>query len=60
VLCVVATAPRIPVVILTAHGDEATRQRCLRTGAIAFLTKPFHPEALCEAVKRAIELPLPT
>ena len=57
---VVVMAPRIPVVILTAHGDEATRQRCLRTGALGFLTKPFRPEALCEAVTRAIELSPPT
>jgi two-component system, LuxR family, response regulator FixJ len=56
----VATTPRIQVVMLTAHGDEETRQRCLRMGAIAFLTKPFRPEALYEAVKRAVELPLPT
>jgi len=56
----VATASRIQVVMLTAHGDEETRQRCLRMGAIAFLTKPFRPEALYEAVKRAMELPPPT
>ena len=49
-----ATEPRIPVVILTAHGDEETRRRSLAAGAIAFLDKPFHAHALVEAVRSAL------
>jgi FixJ family two-component response regulator len=45
---------RIPVVILTAHGDEETRRRSLEAGAIAFLDKPFHAHALLEAVRGAL------
>jgi FixJ family two-component response regulator len=49
-----AGEPRIPVVILTAHGDEETRRRSLEAGAIAFLDKPFHAHALLEAVRGAL------
>jgi FixJ family two-component response regulator len=49
-----AGEPRIPVVILTAHGNEETRRRSLAAGAIAFLDKPFHAHALLEAVRGAL------
>jgi len=49
-----AREPRIPVVILTAHGDAETRRRSLEAGAIAFLDKPFHAHALLEAVRGAL------
>src|SRR3989475_6154085 len=45
---------RIPVVILTAHGDEETRRRSLQASAIAFLDKPFHSDALLDAVRAAL------
>jgi FixJ family two-component response regulator len=44
----------IPVVILTAHGDDETRQRALRAGAAAFLGKPFRGDALLDAVRTAL------
>jgi FixJ family two-component response regulator len=44
----------IAVVMLTGHGDDATRQRCLQAGAVAFLAKPFHREALLNAVRTAL------
>ena len=45
---------RIRVVILTAHGDEETRRRSLQAGAVAFLDKPFHSDALLDAVRAAV------
>jgi FixJ family two-component response regulator len=45
---------RIPVIVLTAHGDEDTRQRALQAGAVAFLTKPFQSAALVETVRTAL------
>jgi len=45
---------RVPAVVLTAHGDEETRQRCLAAGAVAFLGKPFHGGALLDAVQTAL------
>jgi FixJ family two-component response regulator len=49
------TGSRIPVVILTAHGDDDARQRALEGGAVAFLGKPFRADALLDAVRRALD-----
>jgi CheY-like chemotaxis protein len=37
---------RLPVVVLSARGDEDNEVRALRLGATDFLTKPFRPRAL--------------
>src|SRR6266436_135345 len=42
---------RIPVIIVTAHGDDDMRQRTLQVGAIAFLEKPVRGPALLEAIR---------
>jgi len=47
--------PRIPVVFMTAHDDEATRQRALKGGAVDFLCKPVRREALLSAVHLALQ-----
>jgi len=49
-----ATGSSIPVIVLTAHGDEDTRQRTLEAGAVAFLKKPFQSAALVDAVRSAL------
>ena len=49
-----ATGSRIPVIILTAHGDDETRRRSLQAGAVAFLEKPFQSAALLDAVRTAL------
>jgi FixJ family two-component response regulator len=49
-----AAGQRVPAVILTAHGDEEMRRRCLAAGAVAFLDKPFHADALLDAVQLAL------
>jgi FixJ family two-component response regulator len=46
---------RIPTVILTAHGDDETRQRSLQAGAAALLSKPFNGDALLDAVRTALD-----
>jgi FixJ family two-component response regulator len=45
---------RIPMIILTAHDNEETRQRSLQAGAVAFLEKPFQSAALLDAVRTAL------
>jgi CheY-like chemotaxis protein len=40
--------PQARVIIMTAFGSEATRQRALAHGAHAFLSKPFSGEALLD------------
>src|SRR4029453_2596887 len=32
---------RIPIIFMTAHGDERIRTQALRAGAVDFLAKPF-------------------
>jgi FixJ family two-component response regulator len=42
---------RIPIIFLTAHGDEDIRLQAMRAGAVEFLAKPFDDEALLECVR---------
>jgi FixJ family two-component response regulator len=49
-----AAGSRIPVIMLTAHGDNETRWRCLEAAATAFLEKPVRTPALLDAVRRAL------
>jgi FixJ family two-component response regulator len=44
----------IPIVFITAYGDEAVRQRILESGAVECLFKPFQESALMEALKAAL------
>jgi len=46
---------RIPIIFITAHGDENARMQALRAGAVDFLAKPFSEEALLAAVHSALE-----
>jgi DNA-binding response OmpR family regulator len=43
---------RVPVIMLTAMVDEASRQRGRECGAIEYLTKPFDPDRLMAALER--------
>ena len=45
----------IPIVFITAHSDEASRQRALKGGAVDFLSKPVRRDALFKAIQSAIE-----
>ena len=45
----------IPLIFITAHGDEETRARALRAGAVAFLDKPFSDDVVLSAVQAALQ-----
>ena len=45
----------IPIVFITAHGDQAIRTRLLETGAVECLFKPFGQKALREALNTAVK-----
>jgi FixJ family two-component response regulator len=45
---------RIPIVFITAHGDEDIRPRVLSEGAVDCLLKPFSEEALLSAIRSAL------
>ncbi len=44
---------KVPIIVITAHGDVPMARQALKTGAVEFLTKPFHDEEFFEAVERA-------
>jgi FixJ family two-component response regulator len=44
----------IPIVFITAHGDETVRPRALEQGAVECLLKPFSDTALREALNAAL------
>jgi FixJ family two-component response regulator len=46
---------RVPIIFITAHGDEKMRMQALRAGAVEFLAKPFNDEALLESVRAALD-----
>ena len=49
-----ASHRHVPVILITAHGDEDLRARALESGAAAYLFKPFSEEALVNAVQEAM------
>jgi FixJ family two-component response regulator len=46
----------IPIIFITAHADEAARQRALKAGAIDLLSKPVRREILFRAIHSAIAI----
>jgi len=44
----------IPIIFITGHGDIPMTVRAMKAGAIEFLTKPFHDEALLNAIRQAL------
>lgn len=47
--------PKIPVVLITAHGDIPMAVTAMRKGAYDFIEKPFEPDILLETIRRAEE-----
>mgnify|MGYP003576243489 FL=1 len=45
----------IPVIFITAHGDEEARVRALNGGAVEYLLKPFSEDALLKAIDMALK-----
>lgn len=45
---------RLPVVVLTAHGDVPTTRVAMKGGAFDFLEKPINDEVLLDVLKNAI------
>ena len=46
---------RIPIILITAHGDAKMQTQALSDGALKFLAKPFDNTVLLEAVHAALE-----
>jgi len=51
-----ARGSRLPIIMLTGHGDVPLAVEALRAGAIDFLTKPFDSQSLLNRIHEAIAL----
>jgi FixJ family two-component response regulator len=45
----------IPIIFITGHGDVPMSVRAMKSGAVEFLTKPFRPQELLDAVQQALD-----
>ena len=45
----------VPIVFISAHDDKDARARGLRSGAIAFLQKPFSEDSLLGAISEGLD-----
>ena len=43
-----------PVIIITAHDESKTRERCLALGAVRYLRKPIEGELLIDSIEMAV------
>lgn len=43
----------VPTILMTAHPDDAARERALRAGVVAYLSKPLAPAGLLAAIRAA-------
>jgi CheY-like chemotaxis protein len=50
----------LPVVVISAFGDDEVRARARALGAVAFLPKPFELDALARTLREAIGQPRPS
>lgn len=45
----------IPIIFISAHADVDMAVRAMKLGAVEFLTKPFRPQELVDAVGQALQ-----
>jgi len=49
--------PYLPLVLITAFGDDDAYRKAGRLGAVAFFDKPLDIERLCHCVEKILEIP---
>ncbi len=46
---------RIPIIFITGYGDIPMSVKAMKSGALEFLTKPFHDQELLDAIGHALD-----
>jgi RNA polymerase sigma factor (sigma-70 family) len=46
---------RIPVIIITGHGDISMAVKAMKSGAVDFIEKPFDDEGLLHSIRNALQ-----
>jgi len=46
---------RLPVIIITGHGDVTMAVKAMKSGAVDFIEKPFHDEDLLSSIRNALD-----
>lgn len=46
---------RLPVILITGHGDVTMAVKAMKAGAMDFIEKPFHDEDLLRSIRNALE-----
>jgi FixJ family two-component response regulator len=46
----------LPIIFISGHGDIAMSVQAMKSGAVEFLTKPLHEQALLDAIQAAVEI----
>jgi FixJ family two-component response regulator len=49
------TGVTIPIIFITGHADVPMTVQAMKSGAVEFLTKPFRPQDLLDAVQHALD-----
>ncbi len=47
---------KIPIIIITGHGDVPMAVRAMKVGAVDFIEKPFNDELLLDSIRNALAL----
>ena len=47
---------RLPIIMVTGHGDVPMAVRAMRAGAVDFLQKPYNDQALIERTEHALQM----
>ena len=55
-----AAGPELPIIFITANNDEDLQGEATALGCVAYLNKPFAPEALVSAVAEALTTAKPS
>jgi FixJ family two-component response regulator len=46
---------QIPIIFITGHGDIPMTVKAMKSGAVEFLTKPFHDQVLLDSIRQALD-----